>query len=62
MEAVKYTIALNRSKKTYTIRRFDNGKVTTKYRSYPQGREFSENWTENDIKNFLRYGDYYVVK
>lgn len=62
MEAVKYTITLNRSKKTYTIRRFDNGKVTAKYRSYPQGKEFSENWTENDIKNFLRYGDYYVVK
>ena len=62
MKAVKYTITLNRSKKTYTIRRFDNGKVTAKYRSYPQGKEFSENWTENDIKNFLRYGDYYVVK
>lgn len=62
MKVVKYTITLNRSKKTYTIRRFDNGKVTTKYRSYPQGKEFSENWTENDIKNFLRYGDYYVVK
>lgn len=27
MEAVKYTITLNRSKKTYTIRRFDNGKL-----------------------------------
>ena len=62
MKVVKYTITLNRSKKTYTIRRFDNGKVTAKYRSCPQGKEFSENWTENDIKNFLTYGDYYVVK
>lgn len=62
MEAIRYTIALNRSRKTYTIRRFDNGKVTAKYRSYPQGNEFSENWTENDIKSFLKYGDYYVVK
>lgn len=62
METIRYTIALNRSRKTYTIRRFDNGKVTAKYRSYPQGNEFSENWTENDIKSFLKYGDYYVVK
>lgn len=62
MKAIRYTIVLNRSRKTYTIRRFDNGKVTTKYRSYPQGNEFSENWTENDIKSFLKYGDYYVVK
>lgn len=62
MEAIRYTIVLNRSRKTYTIRRFDNGKVTAKYRSYPQGNEFSENWTENDIKSFLKYGDYYVVK
>jgi len=58
-----YTITLNRSRKTYTIRRFDNGKVTAKYRSYPQGHNFSEHWTEHDIKNFLRYsGDYYEVK
>lgn len=62
MESIRYTIVLNRSRKTYTIRRFDNGKVTAKYRSYPQGNEFSENWTENDIKSFLKYGDYYVVK
>lgn len=62
MKAIRYTIVLNRSRKTYTIRRFDNGKVTAKYRSYPQGNEFSENWTENDIKSFLKYGDYYVVK
>ena len=60
---IRYTITLNRSKKTYTIRRYDNGKVTAKYRSYPQGRDFSEHWTENDIKNFLRYSnDYYPVK
>lgn len=62
MGTIRYTIVLNRSRKTYTIRRFDNSKVTAKYRSYPQGKEFSENWTENDIRSFLRYGDYYVVK
>lgn len=62
-ETTKYTISLNRSKKTYTIRRYDNGKLTAKYRSYPQGADFSENWTENDIRVFLRYStDYYVIK
>lgn len=59
----RYTIALNHSKKTYTIRRYDNGKLTAKYRSNPQGRDFSEHWTENDIKGFLRdSNDYYVIK
>lgn len=61
--ATRYTITLNHSAKTYTIRRYDNGKLTAKYRSYPQGREFSEYWTESDIKNFLRYSnDYYIIK
>lgn len=60
---VKYTITFNRSRKTYTIRRYDNGKLTSKYRSFPQGKEYSETWTENDIIAFLRYsGDYYVVR
>ena len=63
MNNTRYTIALNRSKKTYTIRRYDNGKLTAKCRSNPQGKDFSECWTESDIYNFLRYsGDYYLVK
>ena len=63
MKNRRYTIKINRSKKTYTIRVYEDGKLFAKYRSYPQGAEFSENWTENDIKAFLRYsGDYYVVK
>lgn len=58
-----YTISLNRSKKTYTIRVYEGGKLVGKYRSNPQGLEFSESWTESDIYNFLRYsGDYYLVK
>ena len=61
--ATRYTITLNRHAKTYTIRRYDNGKRTAKYKSNPQGREFSEDWTESDIKNFLRTSqDYYVIK
>ena len=58
----RYTIKLNHRARTYTIRRYDNGKVTAKYRSYAQGSEFSEHWTEDDIKNFLRYSnDYYII-
>lgn len=58
-----YTITLNRSKKTYTIRVYENGILTGKYRSYPQGKSFSETWTENDIYHFLKYSnDYFVVK
>lgn len=61
---MNYTITFNRSRKTYTIRKYDNGKLVTKYRTYPQGDDYSEHWTENDIKNYLRYndGDYYIVK
>lgn len=58
-----YTIKYNRSKKTYTIRRYDGGKLTAKYRSNPQGSDFCEDLTEDDIKQFLRYSnDYYEVK
>lgn len=58
-----HTIAFNRGKKTYTIRAFENGKLVAKYRSYPQGKEYSENWTEHDIRNFLRNSnEYYVIK
>lgn len=60
-----YTIKLNRGRRTYTIRKYnDNGKLLAKYRSYPQTKdEFSEFWTENDIINFLRNTeDYYEVR
>ena len=58
-----HTITLNYSKKTYTIRKYCNGILIAKYRSYPQGKEFSEDWTENDIIGFLKYSnDYFLVK
>lgn len=58
-----HKITFNRSKKTYTIREYENGKLISKYRSYPQGHEYSEDWTENDIRNFLKCSnDYYIVK
>lgn len=57
-----YKITYNRSKKTYTIRVYSDGKIYVKYRSYPQGKDYTETHTENDIYNFLRSNDYYVVK
>lgn len=59
-----HTITLNHRARTYTIRAYENGKLIAKYRSNPQSKEdFSEHWTEHDIRNFLRYSnDYYVVK
>ena len=59
-----YKITLNRSRKTYTIREYLYGKLFAKYRSYPQGKDYSENWTEYDIANFLHYNnsEYYLVK
>jgi hypothetical protein len=58
-----YTLTLNRQKKTYTIRVYANGKLSAKYRSYPQGKNFSEFWTQSDIIAFLKYSnDYYIIK
>lgn len=63
-ETRHHTITLNRRARTYTIRAYENGKLIAKYRSNPQSKEeFSEHWTENDIRNFLRYSsDYYMVR
>lgn len=58
-----HTIKFNRSAKTYTIRAYENGRLVAKYRSYPQGNSYSEDWTEHDVRNFLRHSnDYYVIK
>ena len=37
-------------------------KIYVKYRSHPQGKDYSETHTQNDIYNFLRSNDYYIVK
>lgn len=59
-----HKITLNHRARTYTIRVYENGKLIAKYRSYPQSKDdFSEYWTEHDIRNYLRNScDYYVVK
>lgn len=61
-DTITHTITFNRSRKTYTIRCYENGKLYAKYRSYPQGSKYSEYWTEGDIRQLLKSNDYYEVK
>jgi len=61
-ETIKVTA--NRSKRTFTIRKFDNGVLYAKYRTYPMSQEefdMEEFNTDNDWRQFLKTDDYYVV-
>ena len=57
-------ITIMKTKRTYTIRVFEGGKLVNEYRSNVQSKsDFTEFWTENDIIAFLKYSnDYYSVK
>ena len=56
----------NYRKKTFTIRKYDNGKVFSKYRTTPMSKEEFESEemnTETDWRYFLRSSnDYSVIK
>ena len=56
----------NHSKKTFTIRNYDNGKCYLKYRTFMMSRqefEDCEYFTQNDWKDWLRNSQwYYQVK
>lgn len=58
-------IKSNQQKRTFTIRKYIDGVLFVKYRTYPASREefeSDENNTENDWKYFLRTSsDYYKV-
>ena len=59
------TATANFSKRTFTIRRFYDGKLFAKYRTVQMGLiEFdeSEMHTSQDWKDFLRGQDYYEIK
>lgn len=61
----KFTIRFNRSRRTYTIRKYINGKCVLKARSFPQSRaDYSEQWTQADICQYLHYAatDYYIIE
>ena len=57
-------VASNQRQRTFTIRKYINGKLFTKYRTIQLSQqEFdreSHN-TENDWKQFLKSDDYYIV-
>lgn len=64
---MKYTIKVNKQKRTATIRVYEGRELVAKYRTLPFNRSEFEgitNWTEGDIKSFLRFnnGSYYLVK
>lgn len=64
---MKYTITINKQKRTATIRVYEGRELVAKYRTLPFGKiEFEgiTNWTEGDIKAFLRFESesYYLVK
>lgn len=63
----KYTLRANNSKRTITIRHYIDGKLFSKYRSFKLNKEDWQYYgggyaTENDIKQFLKSSDYYIVK
>ena len=61
----KIRISKNDSKRTYTIRMYDNGKCYAKYRTNKVCTlDFVSMlyWTENDWKSFLRTNEYYKIK
>ena len=61
-ETIKVTA--NQSKRTFTIRKYIDGKFFTKYRTIEMSQEefdSEEMNTENDWKQFLKSDDYYTV-
>ena len=55
----------NYSKRTYTIRVYFDGKLSSKYRTIPMSKEefySNEINTNEDCKQFLKSNEYYIVK
>jgi hypothetical protein len=63
---ITHKVILNHTKKTLTIKAFEDGKLYATYRDEfvsPDMMEAAEDWTESDIRNYLRTsGSYYCVK
>ena len=66
MNTYEYTITGNKSKRTFTIREYYNGRLSSKYRTVKQSKNdfhyYSLFATQNDIKQLLRSGDCYLIK
>ena len=57
-------VSANQSKRTFTIRKYIDGKFFVKYRTLPMSKadfESNEYKTESDWKQFLKSDDYYKV-
>lgn len=64
MNNITIKVAANQSKKTFTIRKYNNGELLAKYRTSTMSQEEFDNEernTENDWKQFLKSDDYYAV-
>lgn len=64
MKNTEITATANNSNRTFTIRKFENGKLYAKYRTIKLSKEEFEsclNNTENDWKQFLKSDDYYKI-
>jgi hypothetical protein len=62
METIK--VRANQKQKTFTIRKYIDGKLFAKYRTVKMSQEEfdrEEMNTENDWKQFLKSDDYYKV-
>jgi hypothetical protein len=58
------TVKPNHRVRTFTIRKYENGKCYVKYRTIPLSKEEFNSCmynTENDWKQFLKSSDYYKV-
>ena len=64
MSNIEIKVKSNQSKRTFTIRKYDNGTMYAKYRTFTMSKEeFNSNEmnTENDWKQFLKSDEYYKV-
>jgi len=58
------TATANQSKRTFTIRKYVDGKLSAKYRTIQMSQSEFDNEemnTDNDWKQFLKSDDYYKV-
>ena len=63
-EIITITSTSNQSKRTFTLRCYNNGKMYAKYRTICMTKEeFSsaEFWTQSDWHQFLTTDEYYIV-
>ena len=64
-DKITFAAKANNSKKTYTLRRYSNGILCTKFRTLPMNQEdFDSCWykTDGDWKVFLKSEEYVIIK